>query len=326
MNCEPCHTCTHWEPNQKEVEQRDDAKYLCTHAEVGISTRVDFGCVYHSGANSTEANVPDHLTEGTMFDANQQPLDGPTEVLIRSHWKDFEWLALALRSIAKYFTGFQGVTIVHPNAEVDRFKPLLDQFDVRLHGFDQVEGKGHLHGMAMMASADEFLPSATKYVLTTDSDGIFKMPCTPEHFAFNDKPYWIVRTWESLTDAATKVTSDCAQWRGPTDEQLGFASEVYTMCVNAQMIPVDLLKDYRRHIESHHIKPFLKYMTEGRNEFPPNRMDFTALGAYFHKFHRNRFHFFDVMKPPFPGDRKKSYWSWGGITPAIREEIEGLLK
>lgn len=323
---ETCESCVYWLPNQESVEQTEDGKYPCTHKEVGIRTKITFGCTEHVGANATEVNVPDHLKDGTMFDANTNKLSGPTEVLIRSHHKDFEWLVFALRSIAKYFTGFQGTTIVFPNNEIERFKPLRDQFDVRLHGFDQVEGKGHLHGMAMMASADEFLPSGTRYVLTTDSDGIFKMPCSPEHFAFADKPYWIARSWESLTDATTKVTSDCAQWRGPTDEQLGFASEIYAMCVNCQLMPVDLLGSYRGHLERHHHRPFFKYMTEGRNEFPPNRMDFTALGAFFHKFHRDRFHFFDVMKPPFPGDRKKSYWSWGGITPDIRAEIEGFLK
>lgn len=325
-----CPTCVFWEPNQKEVEQRDDAKYICTHPEVGIRTRKEFGCTLHMGPNDTEVNVPDHLKDGTMFDANPNKLDGPTEVLIRSHHKDFEWLVYALRSIAKYFTGFQGTTIVYPNCETEQFKPLLDQFDVRLHGFDQAEGKGHLHGMVMMASADQFLPSGTKYVLTTDSDGIFKMPCAPEHFAHADKPYWIARSWESLAtddpgNPGRKIISDNAQWRGVTAEQLGFDPELFTMCVNAQLMPLDILPSYRQHLERLHRKPFVQYMTEGRNEFPPTRVDFNALGAFFHKHHRERFHWFDVMHPPFPGDRKKSYWSWGGISLAIREEIEKLI-
>lgn len=328
--CGPCETCCYWLPNQESVEQAEDGKYLCTNPEVGIRTSILFGCSEHMGANATEVNVPDHLKAGTMFDANPNKLDGPTEVLIRSHHKDFEWLVYALRSIAKYFTGFQGTTIVFPNKEVERFKPLRDQFDVRLHGFDQVEGKGHLHGMVMMASADEFLPSGTKYVLTTDSDGIFKMPCAPEHFAWNDKPYWIARSWESLVsddphNPGAKIISDNMQWRGVTSEQLGFDPELFTMAVNCQLIPLDVLPSYRTHVGNVHRKPFIDYMVEGRNEFPPTRTDFNALGAFFHKFHRERFFWYDVMNPPFPGDRKKSYWSWGGFTPQIREEIEGFL-
>ena len=325
-----CESCCWWTPNQKDVEQAEDGKYLCTNAEVGIRTGIAFGCTEHLGANATEVNVPDHLKDGTMFDANPNKLDGPTEVLIRSHHKDFEWLVYALRSITKYFTGFQGTTIVFPNSEMERFKPLRDQFDIRLHGFDQVEGKGHLHGMAMMASADQFLPAGTKYVLTTDSDGIFKMPCTPENFAWDDRPYWIARSWESLAtddpaNPGRKIISDNAQWRGPTAEQLGFDPPVFSMCVNAQLIPLDVLPAYRHHIEAIQHKPFVEFMVDGRNEFPPNRMDFTALGAYFYKHHQSRFFWFDVMAPPFPGDRKKSYWSWGGITPNIREEIERII-
>ena len=266
-----------------------------------------------------------------MTEPNPNKLDGPTEVLIISHAKDFEWLVYALRSIHKWFTGFQGVTVAFPTKDVPLFATLRKQFDIRLHSYDEVPGKGHVQHMAMMASADTFLPRETKYMLTTDSDGIFKMASQPEHFVWNDKPFWIARSWESLTtedprNPGSKIVSDNLQWQPVTDAQLGFPSELFTMCLNCQMMPLDLLPSYRQHIEKTHRMPFLDYFVAGKNDFPPTRVDFNALGAFFHKFHRDRFHWFDVEKPPFPADRKKSYWSWGGITPEIRAEIEGFLK
>lgn len=325
-----CPTCVFWEPNQKEVEQRDDAKYICTNAEVGIRTRKEFGCTLHMGPNDTEVNVPNHVRNGTMIDANPNKLDGPTEVLIISCHRDFNWLVLALRCALKHLSGFQGITVAHPNAEADRFRPLLDQFPVRLFGYNEFEGKGHIQHMAMMASADTFLPAGTKYMLTTDSDGMFHTPSTPEHFVWNDKPYWIVRSWESLitedpTNPGSKVISDNMGWRGPTAAQLGFDPPVFSMCMNVQLIPLDLLASYRRHIELVHKQDFLTYMVSGRNEFPPDRMDFTAMGAFFYKFHHDRFHWFNVSTPPYPKDRKRAYWSWGGITPEIQKEIESYL-
>lgn len=327
-----CSTCCYWSANQIKPEEGYLGACECLNPTLaGLKTMATFGCNEFLGADSTENNVPDHLKGGTMTEANPNKLDGPTEVLIISCAKDFDWLVLALRCATKYLSGFQGITVAHPNVDIERFKPLREQFDIRLHGYDEVVGKGMLQHFVKMAEADLFLPPGTKYVLTTDSDGMFHTPSTPENFAWNDKPYWIARTWESLISEdphrpGSKVISDNMQWRGVTAAQLGFDPELFTMCVNCQMIPLDLLPHYRRHIEAAQGKPFLEYFLEGRNEFPQTRVDFNALGAYFYKFHRERFHFFDVMNPPFPKDRKKSYWSHGGLLPNIQDEIRGFLQ
>lgn len=327
-----CQTCTWWTPNQSAVEQSPDALYECANPTLdGLRTRELFGCTEHLGSNATIVNVPQHVRNGTMTDPNPNKLDGPTEVLIISCARDFDWLVLALKCASKYLHGFQGITVAHPNQEAERFRPLLDQFAIRLHGYNEVPGKGHIQHMAVMASADLFLPAGTRYVLTTDSDGMMHTPSTPEHFAWDDKPHWIIRSWDSLItedprNPGSKVISDNMQWRGPTAAQLGFDPPVFSMCMNIQLMPLDLLASYRNHIESVQGKNFHQYMIEGRNEFPPNRMDFTALGAFFYQFHRARFRWFDVSNPPYPKDRKKAYWSWGGITPEIRAEIEDFLR
>lgn len=327
-----CGLCAYWNPNQGFPIERTEDK-ICHHPKQTLAYTDDFmACNVDgfSGKYSTDVNVPNHIREASMTDPNPNKLDGPTEILIISHAKDFEWLVYALRCLKKYFTGQQGITVAHPNKDKAQFLTLLDQFDVRLYGYNEVPGKGHIQHMEVMASADLFMPHGTKYMLTTDSDGMFKMASTPEHYAWNDKPYWIARSWESLTtedphNPGTKVVSDNLQWQPVTEAQLGFPPELFTMCMNIQLIPLDLLKHYRTHIEKTHHKSFHDYMVEGRNEFPPTRVDFNALGAFFYKFHRDRFHWFRVENPPYPVDRKKSYWSWGGITPEIRSEMDGFL-
>lgn len=327
-----CALCCWWTPNQSgAVIERSEDKVCHEPHQTQPWTDDDFSCEYFMGADATEVNVPNHLRQATMTEPNLNPLDGPTEILIISHSKDFDWLVYALKCLSKYFTGQQGITVAHPNKDAAQFGTLLHQFNVRLYGYDEVPGKGHIQHMAVMASADLFLPKGTKYVLTTDSDSMFKMPSTPEHYVFNDLPYWIIRSWESLTtedphNPGSKVVSDNLQWQPVTDEQIGFASDKFTMCMNIQLIPLDLLPHYRAHIEKVHHMAFLDYMVAGRNEFPPTRTDFNSMGAYFYRFHRDRFHWFDTSLPPYPVDRKQSYWSHGGILPAIKTEIEGYLR
>lgn len=325
-----CASCVYWEPNQETVEQREGGKYECRNPEVGIRTRIEFGCTLHMGANDTEVNVPNHVRNGSMTEPNSNPVDGPVEVLIVTHYKDFPWLVYALRCIAKYLVGFQGVTIAYPLHEAERFQPLLDQFDVRLHGYDETPGKGMLGHMVKMAEADLFLPATTKYVLTCDADCMFRMATKPEHYFANDKPYCIIRSWASLTtedptNPGSKVVSDCMMWKGPTDRQVGFDTPIFGMCMNTVVFPIDFFAKYRAHIESVHNRNFRDFMFDGRNDWPQSNMDFTAMVAYAQKFMPERWHWYDVEKPPYPTDRKLAFWSHGGIGPDVQKQIEGFL-
>jgi len=325
-----CQTCLFWTPNRPELKAEDGKSEFCLHPKLSIKTEIDFGCTFHCGPSDTAANVPNHLKAASMTDPNPNPIDGPVEILIVTYAKDWDWLVYAMRCARKFLSGFQGITIAHPKTDEERFKTLLHQFDVRLHGYNEVTGKGMLQHFVKMAEADLFLPPSTKYFLTLDADAMFHTHSRPEHFFWQDKPYWIVRTWDSLMsedprNPGSKCVSDCYQWRSVTEAQLGFDPELFTMCVNSQAMPISMLKHYREHIESVHKKSFFKYMLEGRNSFPQTRVDFNALGAFAYKFHRDEFHWFDIEKGPFPADRKKVYWSHGGLNPGIVAEIEGFL-
>lgn len=330
-----CETCCYWLPNRESVEQSEDGKYECLNVEVGIRTKIDFGCTLHLGAEATEMNVPNHTPNGIMTDPNPNKVDGPVEVLIVTYWKDFPWLEYTLRSMKRFFSGFQGVTVAIPSKDRDAYEPLREQFqeslNLRTHTYDEVPGKGMLQHMVKMAEAEKFLPPSTKYVLHTDADGIFKMPTTPEHYFWRDKPYYLIRSWSSLgvpdpRHPISKAVSDCGQWKPATDTQLGWNTEWYTMCMNTQILPIDFYQPYRDHVAGVHCRPFEDHILAGRNEFPQTSMDWTAMGAWAHEFMHDRFTWFDVEKDEYPVDRKKAFWSHGGITPEIRAEIEEMIK
>lgn len=323
-----CKDCCWWAPNRKEIKV--DREKLCLNPRVNIVTQDNFGCTEALAKDSNEVNVPNHTPHGMTHFRNATPVDGPVEVLIVTYRKDFEWLVYALRSIQKFLRGFQGVTIAHPNRDASLFATLKHQFDVRLHGYDEVEGKGMIQHMAMMALADTFLPAATKYVLHSDADCIFKMLTTPEDYFWENKPYYLIRTWESLVSddpvhPGRKVVSDCAQWRAPTEHQLGFSSPWYTMCMNTVVMPIGFYAPYRAHIANVQRQPFMKFMLSGKNSFPATRMDFTAMGMWAKQFMPDKFSWFDVSTGIYPADRKQAFWSHGGVTNELREKVLDLL-
>ena len=327
-----CKQCCWWHPNRGDIPEKPGGEEkMCLHPRIYIPTWDDFGCNEAIAADSTQANVPNHTPDGQVSMNNTTPVDGPVEILIVTHSKDFPWLVYALRSIRKYLTGFQGVTIAHPRKDLQQFQTLHHQFDVRLWPYDEAEGKGMIQHMAKMAQADLIVPTGTKYVLHSDADCIFRMPTSPADYFQNGKPYYLIRTWDSLIaddprDPRKKVISDCHQWRRPTEAQLGFNSPWYTMCMNTAVLPIGFYRPYRAHIEKVQDQPFERYMITGQNRFPQTRMDWTAMGAWAKEFMPDAFTWIDVMKDQYPEDRKQAFWSHGGISEETRVQLEELLR
>jgi hypothetical protein len=327
-----------WAPNRAQFSEMGK---FCLHPERRIETQDLDGCAFYSDPSDLENNVPQHASKGTMTDPNPNKVDGPTEILIATFGtkrltvankmvSDLDWLRWCLRSIRRHCSGFQGITIAHPEHEGAMFRPLVDEFGVRLHPHPEPKGKGFLSHQIQMANAERIVPSGTRYVLHCDADCIFRMPTTPEHFFWNDRPYHIIRSWASLgvgdpAKPSFKVISDCFQWKAPTDRQLGYNTDVYTMCMNTGVFPVDFYPAYRAHVEKVQRKPFEAWMLEGKNDHPCTRMDWTAMGAYAHRFMHDRFTWFDAEKPPYPVDRKQAFWSHAGISAETEAQIRKLI-
>lgn len=261
----------------------------------------------------------------------------PTKRVSGQIVSDFDWLAWCLRCIRRHCKGFTGITLAIPNRDASMLKPLASEHSkgggglpLRIRMFKEPEGKGFLMHEAVMASADEFVPSDTQFVLHVDADVMFKETVTPDSYIENGKPVYVWRTYDSLSSTVNgqTVVSDCYQWKIPTEEQLGFPVQAYTMARHPSGFPIDFYKHYRDHVASVHGKPFMDYMLSGRNEFPSNRMDFTAMGAFAFERMKDRFSWCDIsagnhLAPP---DKQKTYWSHGGVTDHIKKEIEGFLK
>jgi hypothetical protein len=250
---------------------------------------------------------------------------------------DFDWLQWCLRCIRRHCTGFAGITLAIPARDAEALKPIAAEhakakggIPLRIRMFNEPPGKGMLMHMVVMGSADEFVPKDTTHVLHVDSDVMFKEPVTPSDYFVGDKPVYVWRSYASLSEmrGGQVVTSDCAQWKGPTEAQLGLSTDCYGMCRHPVGFPVGFYAPYRNHIAAVHGKPYPEFMLSGRNAFPQDRMDFTAMGAFAHAAMRDKFHWVDISAGNHlaPRDKQKCYWSHGGVTDHIKAEIEGFLK
>lgn len=322
-----CRSCLWWGPNQPVRSPEEPLRWCRRH-----KTETDDGhsCESFMGADSTEANVPQHTSGGTDMPIDPVPVPGPVHILIVTYEKDLPWLHYCLRSIEKFTKGFQGTTIAFPRHSEEAFRKTTEGFDVELFPYNETKGKGFVQHEAMMGKADLICPGSA-YVLHMDSDCIFTTPTGPEHYFTAGLPQYLYRSYESLSEEdplrpGSKVISDCVQWLKPTEAQLGFkVPHAYTMCRHPTVFPGTFYPAYRAHIEKVHGKRFMDYFMEGRNEFPQDRMDFTAMGAFAFYRMKAAFRWIDICREPYPKDRMKAFWSHGGITPEIRRELESLL-
>lgn len=333
-----CAKCLWWKPNRVSDFKAGDEKTCWKHNEPREDEET---CEYFTGSDAINVNVPAHTPNGIMIERNRPIVGNATEVLITTYGSprmrvsgkvvsEIDWLVYNLRSMAEWLSGFQGITVAHPNHETHLFKPLAEKFDIRLYGYDEVSGKGFVQHQAVMALADTFLPKPTTHVLHVDADCCFKMETTPMDFFVNDKPIFLWRSYDSLSkpdpkNPGAKVISDCAMWKGPTEWQLGMGIEQYTMTRLPSIFPIEFYKPYREHIERVHHKPFLQFHLDAKNDHPSQTMDFTAYGSWCYHFMRDKFTWFDCENEAYPIDRLQQYWGHGGITPQIAQQLEDLI-
>lgn len=333
-----CAFCLRWRPNTDKDFHAGDEK-TCWH--LNKETQDEFYCDAFMGSDASEANVPNHTPRGIMIERNRPMPEVACELLITTYGtprmrvsgkvvSEIDWLKYNIRSIRKWLSGFQGVTIAHPNHETHLFKPLAEQFDCRLYGYDEVSGKGFVQHQAVMALADTFLPKATTHVLHVDADCCFKMQTTPMDFFVDDKPVYLWRTYDSLSKSdprnpGAKVVSDCVMWKEPTEWQLGMKVNEYTMTRLPTILPIEFYAPYRAHIEKVHGKPFLQFHLDAKNDHPSQTMDFTSYGAWAFHFMHHKFKWFDCETEEYPIDRLQQYWGHGGINPEIAQQLEDLI-
>lgn len=151
-----------------------------------------------------------------------------------------------------------------------------------------------------------------------DSDWVFRRTASESDFLFEERLpiiYWEtfeyfrnrhpgVLGWKPMVEAALKTDVQGEFMRAP-----GF------------LYWSDSLKRFRDHLEALHKMPFLDIV----HSVPKGGFsEFNCLGAYLYTQEQDSYHW---VQTEYPGDwwPIKSYWSWGGITPEIEQDLRRIV-
>jgi len=256
---------------------------------------------------------------------------GPCGILIVTYKKDFPWLKYSIRSIQKFCSGFSGVTVAVPKTDVyEYFKAVGRPPGVKPIFYEEVEGKGMLHHMERICHADVLLPT-DQFVLHVDADCIFTDPVTPSEYIVENKPVYVVRSYESLIDRATGKVSDCLQWKKVAEENIGEPVDIYTMCRHPSCFPRSFYPAFREHIRTKHGMTFRDFVLSKKNAFPQTFAEFPAMGGWAWNHMHDAFHWIRVDQEGAPKDKLRAFWSHGGIDQKMesgqtfKEWAEALL-
>ncbi len=242
-----------------------------------------------------------------------------TEIFIVSYWKDAEWLGWCLRSIKKFASGFSGVTVVAPTEKSDVIRGHCDALGAKFKSFEEKEGKGFLHHLALICSADQFTDS--DLVLHMDSDTIFVEPVTPEDYLVDGKPVLLIEEYERFRTKHKEVF----YWKEGTELALGRECKYESMRRHPAVHYRWLYPIVRQRVEEAQKRPFLEFMLAGQNAWPQNRGDFNLLGAVAHAEFHLQYHWVDLATEPRPKDKLCQFWSHSPVTAPINTAFNGLI-
>ncbi len=226
--------------------------------------------------------------------------------------RDLEWLGYSLKSVLKYAHGFEGVTIVVPTWDYEKFKHFeswgRSDLPIKVRVFMEYPGRGFLHHLAMKCSADIVDPWAT-HILHLDPDCLFNQPVTPDDYFAFDRPVLYFEEYADIKRASeegvyNKDWSVRYQWKAVTERAVGFECPVETMCRHPAIHPRETYALTRAHIEAAHQTTFLDFVLRQKLSFPQGFGEFNTLGAIAFKMRHDEYHWVRVgpyvSKPPFP--------------------------
>lgn len=228
-----------------------------------------------------------------------------TTILIASYSKDKEYLLWCLKSIRKFATGFDGVTVVVPWQERQQFADITDQAIIQFYVRIEDQSRWQLHAQVAKCFADRYCP-LSNFILHMDSDCIFTEPVTPQDYFVDGKPVMLIEEFSRMPDSP---------WKAVTERALGMPVQFETMRRHPQLHPLGLYAAMRKRIEEVHKKPFQDYVLGCAGGFPFGFSEHCALGAFAlsRPEWADKYHWIDLAKEQAPKEKVKQFWSIGPI-------------
>lgn len=246
-------------------------------------------------------------------------------ILIKSFRKDFGWLSYCLKSIHKFASGFSEVVVIIPDTDD---LPLTAERLIKLHEPGPSaesagnHGSGYAFQQVVKMNADKY--TSSDFVLHIDSDTIFTKPVYAfdtvngaSPFIANDKPLWLMTPFKDILPTDKNLVAHVEAMRAFS----GIDPEFEYMRRMGQVIPRWAYGCFREYCLSRHGKTFEQYaMAQGFRGIS----EFNLIGQFLHREFPNFIHFHDT-RFGIPESVVMQSWSWSGITPEIRQQMEQIL-
>jgi Family of unknown function (DUF6492) len=239
-----------------------------------------------------------------------------TSIFIKSWPPDYGFLSYCLKSIHRYAKGFSEVVVLIPD---DSDLPLTQERLVKVHdpvsNGKTMHGQGYVRQQLYKVRADKYCNS--DMVCMMDSDCVFTRPVTPDDLMVDGKPLWLMTPFSDIL---------------PTDKNLyahqesikafsGIEPQYEYMRRHSQVIPKWAFGCFRDYVQERHGMSFEQWALA-----QPFRgvTEFNFIGQFLHREFPNFIHFHDT-RFGIPESFVKQWWSWSGLTPQVRLEIEAIL-
>jgi hypothetical protein len=230
-----------------------------------------------------------------------------TDIFVKSYPSDFCWLDYSLRSIQRFATGFRHVIVcVPPGHGLKLTRELIVEIPE--------QQPGYLFQQSAKLNADHH--STADYILHIDSDTIFTRPVTPDYFFVNGKPRWVMTPFDETAEDDKKA------WLHVMVKCLREMPPFEFMRLGAHICPRESYAGFREIFPRIHKLTMDQYvMNQPGHEFS----EFNCLGFFNWLYRRDKFHWHNTATDGVPEWPIKQFWSWGGLTQEIRNELEIAL-
>jgi hypothetical protein len=226
-----------------------------------------------------------------------------TDIFIRTYYKDIPWLEYCIKSIKKFVSGYRQIVIVIPEGQ----KNSLDAISGCRIETCPVYSNDYIGQQLTKMKAITYT-DADK-IMFADSDLIWQEAFDVNQYMYYGKPVVLKESFENFKEKYP----DVYQRKVWLSKYLGYEVKYEYM---------------RRH-------PFLferKLLTvtniladRGLPEDVSGMSEFNIMGSLADTLFHDNYFFLDTEKGAFPKVKVKQYWSWGGLTPEIVNEIEKVL-
>lgn len=233
------------------------------------------------------------------------------DIFIRSYYRDFNWLLYCLRSIELFCCGFRNVVLVVPRSSAAKLRQLRIPA-VKVHICKEYD-PDYLGQQITKLNADCYTDA--DFICHVDSDWIFTRPCRPSDLFIDGK---LTIGMTSYADLPAGIP-----WKKATERFLGGEISYDFMRRQPYSFPRWLYIALREHAERWHGQNIESYIL---GQMPLGFSEFNALSAFAFAHHHQEFVWLDAMDTSLPAQLCICYWSWGGLTPAIRLELDNLLR